>query len=245
MSEPDEVRASELVGRAWELTDLADYARAAETAAHAIDLAPDNALAHTIRAWALENLGGPHLDDARSGYESAVALDADGRVAPTGLADLLRRTGSEAEAERLYRAVAEDATGTPDERPRSLEFQGWSLYRLGRWDEAIRSFRASLDHAPGRLSVLFDLALALLASGRDDEARAAYASAVETVRAADVRRRRAPLTVASEDLDEAISADPDLATLPGTAAIRGLLQAEVAALGPADPSTSDPPDADL
>ena len=171
----------------------------------------------------------------------ALQLDATAPWPRTGIADLLRRTGSREEADRLYRAVADDVADPPDTRPRSLEFRGWSLYRLGRLDEAIAAFRASLTQVPGRISVLFDLALALLVDGRSDEATEAYRSAIEAVRAADVRRRPAPLSVASEDLDDAISSHPDVAALPAAAAIRERLRRELSSLV-ADASTTDPPD---
>jgi Flp pilus assembly protein TadD len=240
--EPDERRASDLVQRAIELTDLSDYETAVETAARAIELEPHNAFAHTIRAWALENLGEQHLDEARSAYEVAIALDASAPWPRTALADLLRRAGSKDDAERLYRDVAEDAEPF-DDRPACLEFRGWSLYRLGRLDEAIQTFHVSIERMPGRISVLFDLALSLLANGQTDEASGAYEAAFEAVRTADVRRRRAPLSVAAEDLEEAISSRPEIGELPGTAAIRERLRLELIALGPPGSPPSDRPDA--
>jgi tetratricopeptide (TPR) repeat protein len=232
VSEPDRERAFDLTQRAWELTDLAEYAAAVEASAGAIDLDPNCALAFTIRGWALEGLGEEHLDEARSAYEMALQLDATAPWPRAGIADLLRRAGSREEAERLYRAVADDSVEPLDGRPRSLEFRGWSLYRLGRMDEAIEAFHASLTQVPGRISVLFDLALSLLANGRSDEATDAYETAIQAVRAADVRRQLAPLTVASEDLDDAISSHREIAALPTTAAIRERLGRELTALAP-------------
>jgi tetratricopeptide (TPR) repeat protein len=241
---PDASRraASDLTERAWELTDIAEYAAAVETTAGAIALDPNCALAYTIRGWALEGLGGEHLDEARSAYEMALALDATAPWPLTGVADLLRRTGNRDEAERLYRAVADELIDASDGRPRSLEFRGWSLYRLGRLDEAIDAFHASLTQAPERFSVLFDLALSLLANGSVDEAVETYDVAIEAVRAADVRRRRAPLSVAAEDLEDAISSRPDLADIPVTAAIRERLHRALTELGPGDGTASDPAD---
>jgi len=48
--EPDEGRASDLIEQASELNDFAEFAEAAETSARAIELEPDNVLAHTVRA---------------------------------------------------------------------------------------------------------------------------------------------------------------------------------------------------
>jgi tetratricopeptide (TPR) repeat protein len=211
----------------------------------AIELEPNNALAHTVHGWALENLGEQHLVEARSIYEAAIALEPTASWPRTALADLLHRTGSRVEAERLYRHVADDTSEPIDDPPRSLEFRGWSLYRLGRLDEAIQTFHRSLEHVPGRLSVLFDLALSLLANEQPDEASEAYEAAIGAVRAADVRRRRAPLTVSAEDLEEAISAHPEIAGLPRTAAIRELLRLELSALGPSETPPSDRSDADI
>jgi Flp pilus assembly protein TadD len=238
--EPDEGRASDLVQRAIELTDLSEYATAAETAAHAIELDPNNAFAHTVRAWALENLGETHLDEARSVYEVAITLDATAPWPRTGLADLLHRSGDREEAERLYRDVAEDPQPL-DDRPACLEFRGWSLYRLGRLNDAIQTFHTSIDRIPGRISVLFDLALSLLANGQSDEADEAYDTAFAAVRAADPPRRRAPLRIAAEDLEEAISSHPEITDLPRTAAIREQLHLELRALGPPGNPPSDRP----
>jgi tetratricopeptide (TPR) repeat protein len=242
VSEPDRESASDLSLRAWELTDLADYAAAVEASAGAIRLDPNSVLAYTVRGWALEGLGEEHLGEARSAYEMALQLDATAPWPRTGIADLLRRTGNREEAERLYRAVADEVVDPQDTRPRSLEFRGWSLYRLGHLGEAIAAFRASLTQVPGRFSVLFDLALALLVDGRSAEAIEAYRSAIEAVRAADVRRRLAPLSVASEDLDDAISSHPDVAALAAATAIRERLRRELSSLVTADATTTDPPD---
>ena len=239
MPDADRERASDLSRRAWELTDLADYAAAVEASTGAIRLDPSCSLAHTVRGWALEGLGEEHLDEARSEYEMALHLDATAPWPRTGIADLLRRTGRPEEAERLYRAVADDAMDPADVRPRSLEFRGWSLYRLGRLDEAIAAFHASLTQAPGRISVLFDLALALLVDGRSDQATEAYGSAIEAVGSGDVRRRLAPLSVASEDLDDAVSSHPDLAGLPATAAVRERLHRELSSLHTVDAPPTD------
>lgn len=229
--DPDVGRASDLVRRASELNDRAEYAAAAEATALAIERDPADALARTVRAWALENLGAEHFDEARAAYEAALALDPSALRPRTGLADLLRRTGRQEEAERLYRAVVDDASERGESTSRSLEFRGWSLYRLDRLDEAIETFRKALEHEGTWISVLFDLALTLLAKGRANEAIEAYRAAVEAVRTQEPGRRRAPLVVACEDLEEAISSRPDVARRPQTSSARDLLRGELEALG--------------
>ena len=229
--EPERDRASDLIRRASELNDLADYAEAAETSARAIELDPDDALAHTVRAWALENLGGQHVDEARSVYETAIALDATAPWPRTALADLLHRTGSRDEARSLYRDVAADPVESLADRPRRLEFRGWSLYRLGRLDEAIQTFHASMAGARTDLRAVRPRPFPAR-DGRPDEASQAYGTAVEAVRAADAAPPTRAAHVAIEDLEEAIEAHPDIAALPSTPAIRDLLRRELRALGP-------------
>ena len=239
--EPAEGPASELIQRAWELSELADYRAAVETSTAAIELDPNSSFAYTIQGWALEGLGDARLGDARRAYERAVELDASARWPRTAIADLLRRSGHQDEAERLYRSVADDLGDPAPDRPRSLEFRGWSLYRLGRLDEAIEAFHASLQRAPGRLSVLFDLALSLLANGRTGEATDAYDIAIQAVRAADVRRRLAPLSVAMEDLDDALSSVPASLDLAAATVIRQRLHRELDGLEGSEPPRAGPP----
>ena len=112
---------------------------------------------------------------------------------------------------------------------------------MGRLDEAIQTFHTSIERLPGRISVLFDLALSLLVNGQPDEAGDAYDTAFEAVRKADPRRRRAPLTVAAEDLEEAISSHPSIGDLASTTAFRERLRLELGALGPCDEPTPDRP----
>ncbi len=66
LPEPDEEGARDLVARACELNDLAEYRAAIETATQASALDPRSALAYTARAWTLENLGAQNLGEARA-----------------------------------------------------------------------------------------------------------------------------------------------------------------------------------
>ena len=199
--------------RAGELSDLADYPAAVEAATLATELAPRQPAAHIVRAWALENLGGPHLDEARIAYETALGLDPQALRARVGLADVLHRSGRSADAQELYRSIAMDTAANHLVDAANLELEGWSLYRLDRLDEAIARFREALERQDDRIAVRFDLALALLAAGRIDDAVRAYENAVDGVMATEPELRRAPLAVASEDLAEALAAHPELATM--------------------------------
>jgi tetratricopeptide (TPR) repeat protein len=57
---------------------------------------------------------------------------------------------------------------------------GWTLYLMGRFDEAIEMDRHTLDLDPDLVGVRTNLALALLVSGRTQEARHEYQNAMDT-----------------------------------------------------------------
>lgn len=231
-TETERERANSLVRRASELSDLADFPAALEAATLATELAPRDPSAHTARAWALENLGGPHLDEARIAYETALGLDPRALRARVGLADLLYRAGRSTDAEELYYSIAMDTAASPPEDAASLELEGWSLYRLDRLDEAIDTFRRALEREYDRIAVRFDLALALLVAGRADEAVRAYGDAVDAISKIEPGRRRAPLTVASEDLAGAVVVHPELATLAPVETVAASLRRALAACPP-------------
>ena len=58
-----------------------------------------------------------------------------------------------------------------------------------------------------------------------------------------MRRRRAALSVAVEDLEDAIDAHPEIAEVASTKAIFELIRLELAALGPPGTPPSDGPGA--
>lgn len=238
--ESDERSAHELVQRAIALNGVADYPSALETATRAVELDPTNAEAHRVRAKALENLGGGHLEEAMTAYERSVALGPAGLRSRTALAELLRRMGRSEEAERLYRAVADDAaTASAANETCPLEMGGWSQYRLGDLDGAIVSFRSALQLDDDLIPVRFDLGLALLAMGRAADARETYEGTIARLRSADAAHRLAPLTVAAEDVEEALISYPPIVDLPETETIRTLLKAELRELVTGGDAASD------
>ena len=93
---------------------------------------------HTARGWALENLGPERLADARAAYEEALRLNAGAMWAKEGLANVLRRMGSTAEADQLCVEVIDEGTRRYDEEEDLRELVGWCELRLGRYDDAVR-----------------------------------------------------------------------------------------------------------
>jgi tetratricopeptide (TPR) repeat protein len=89
-----------------------------------------------------------------------------------------QRTGMYAEAEREFRRVVELAPEAADVR----FHLGVLALRQARWTDAIEAFEAAIARAGRKPAILHNLALALEALGRFDEADAALADAVESDR---------------------------------------------------------------
>ncbi|HPF61728.1 MAG: tetratricopeptide repeat protein [Gemmatimonadetes bacterium] len=85
------------------------------------------------------------------------------------------RTGMLAEAEREFRRVADLA---PDDAEARSQL-GLIALRQARWQDALEQFEAAIASAGRRPATLHNMALALEALGRLDEADAAIADAVE------------------------------------------------------------------
>jgi tetratricopeptide (TPR) repeat protein len=93
---------------------------------------------------------------------------------------------------------------------------GWYYYLQGKYEESVEASRAALALNPGELGVKFNVAIALLADGRFDEAFKAYeegiAAAADHERTPDATRRLW-MRLAIEDLDALVAVlDNDGAT---------------------------------
>lgn len=106
-------------------------------------------------------------------------------------------------------------------------------------DGAIVSFRSALEIDDDLIPVRFDLALALLATGQAADTRETYEGTIARLRSADAAHRLAPLTVAAEDVEEALTSYPPIVDLPETETIRALLKAELRELVTGRDAASD------
>jgi len=166
----------------------------------------ENASVEGRRGWCLENLG--RCEEAAAAYRAALRDDAGNPELLAGLGNVLWSLGDRAGAAGHWMQVA-DMAGDDATTPRVLELAGWSLYRLGRLDEAEHAFRRAIEGSPMEPSARFDLGLVLLVAGRGREARQEYERAVEIC--TSYPRRDVPaaethsgaLAVALEDLVQA------------------------------------------
>ena len=119
-------------------------------------------------ALAYKNAG--RADEARAGFERAVALDPRNGKALFQLADLAMRRGDFTQAEgSLTRALAHEV-----DRPPFLVKLGECYIELKRWDDAERALRAALAERGDIERAHYDLALVLEARGDTPGAIAEY-----------------------------------------------------------------------
>ncbi len=210
--------AEDLTRRALALVDAGDLALALATAEAAVAEDPGSAATHIALGWVLENLGPDRLAQAARAYERATVLDPCALWAKEGLANVRRRLGKPGEADALAAEVVALAKADPSPDPETLELRGWCEFQLGRLAEAERSFRAALAIDPELVSVRLDLALVLLCAGRPSASLASYDAAIAT--AERLGDRRGVLSIALDDLEQALAARPELASTAAAAAAR-------------------------
>ena len=214
--------AHDVLERAAELADLGEYEESLTLAERAVALDPMNAAAHVAKGWALENLGSGRLAEAGDAYRAALRVDAESRWAAAGLANVAERLGDREEATRLFAHVADTPVAEHEDDTDVLEVVGWSRFKAGRFEDAQRLFRRALGVDPSLMAVQLDLALALLFTGKGDEALAEYRAAL----VGDPFTVRAHAAVALDDLEHAI--EGDLADGPTGAPAAGRLLRSVA-----------------
>jgi tetratricopeptide (TPR) repeat protein len=185
-----------LVDRADALNDRGAYRDGLRAAQDAVAIAAGDGPAWTAMGWALENLG--RLDEAEQAYRAAVQNDPGQPWAMVGLATVLEKTDRAGEAEDIYRSIAERAAQRGHMGPDLLEIVGWSCFKAGNLDDALALYRDALEIEPHRTAARFDLALALLAAGREDEALSEYRAGLRDP--ADAEELRAHVEVALDDL---------------------------------------------
>lgn len=150
-------------------TRAGDDAESLRWADEAVGCQPTVALTHYYRAAALERLG--RADEALAAYRAVTALDAVH-------ADAWRATGRLLEARQDWagavaaweRARAADPTNADAAMHAGLLYS----WRLGDPATAVERFRAVLALSPEHYGAQYQIAVALLAAGKPDEARAAW-----------------------------------------------------------------------
>ncbi|TPV94781.1 MAG: tetratricopeptide repeat protein [Myxococcales bacterium FL481] len=165
---------------------VGELEEAKEAFALAVDVDPDNALAHYNLGAVLDRIG--DHEEAKEQYSLAVYGSDDGPSmveAVTALGALLRRQDNVEDALEVYeRYLEEDPVHTD-----ILVEHGICLSDLDRLDEAIDRFDEALTFLPGHAGALYNLAITQYRAGRSAEA-------LETMSRARAAEPDNPLTLA-------------------------------------------------
>lgn len=139
---------------------------------------PDHGDAHYNLANALADAG--RAQEAIAHYRAAIAADRANAEAQYNLALVLRQVGDRAAA----RAATEEALRIRREYPEAWYNLGVIRFEEGDAAGAVEAFREAVRVRPDYAEAHANLAAACAAIGRDDEARAAAATALALARAA-------------------------------------------------------------
>jgi Flp pilus assembly protein TadD/predicted Zn-dependent protease with MMP-like domain len=176
-----------LLDRAADRYDDGDYEVALLCADEAARQAPRSIEAHHNRAAALAQLG--RLDEARTAFTRALALDPDDPETLAGAADLyINRLPPSAELTEIgleyARRGAHSVKRLPGERRRPQAarlalLEGQALDDLGRAKEALPRLEAALSYAPADPDAQYERGVALFELCRFTDARRVFQQVLE------------------------------------------------------------------
>jgi tetratricopeptide (TPR) repeat protein len=184
--------------------------------------------------WAYSNLGPPYRRASLEAWRRARRQSGDAAWLLKGEANILRSQGRTAAANKLYERAIERMMASTDETEfDKLWFRGWCEYAMDHYDLAIPYFvRATTIPHTRASGDRFDLALTLLAAGREADAEVEYRRSIDELdRVPDRLRQRGLLCVAVADVAELSEIRPHVAAM---ASMPRLMEALARALGERD-----------
>jgi tetratricopeptide (TPR) repeat protein len=193
------------------LNESGAYTAAARVARHGVGLDQDNVDLWNSLGWALQYQDPPDPTAAEHAYQQSWDRQPPDDPDPwvlSSIADTHHLRGHAERATELYRSALGMAERSRTLNPAMVPIIGWCQFRLGHFKSAARAFLESSAGDPG--SEVFDLALAILCSGRHERARNSYADALVRIATRHSLRRRGYLLVALADLRQAVRDWPDL-----------------------------------
>ncbi len=210
----DAASLASILGLAQSLTHLNEPEQALDLLQAALREKPD--------AWqiyfAIAEIKGQQgaFEEALALYEKAISLLSgnDSPQARRALADVYFYRGYFFYEHEDYASALSDyqqalALGRKDIYV--LSNLGWTAYLLGDYETAAQASSEAAALAPERPDLAFNKGLHLLAAGRYDEAKAAYAEAIQlTLKIADTLTRSTYFGGAYYDLDDLAQRRPDL-----------------------------------
>ncbi len=167
----DHLGASTFVAKGWSAISMGEYARAEETLARALELAPDDPEGESLLAWALVGQG--RLDEAEAACARVLARAPNFPLARVQLGVVALRRGEHGPAIEQLAPVARDES----DRKAALyaTFHLGRVYlRRGMHDDAVAFFRRALALGPNLLEAYYEMGRAHWRAGEPEAAREAW-----------------------------------------------------------------------
>jgi tetratricopeptide (TPR) repeat protein len=151
------------------------------------------------KGWSLIHLN--KAEEAHKVYEEAIRLNTEDLLAHKGIANALRLQNNIIDAENKYRYVVNQVKMKPL-NSHLLSILGWCHYCLGEYDKAIRCFNDVYSLNPEWIGNRFDLALALLCSGRYTLGIQEYSMSIKLTESKQVPNQHGLLCLAYYDFKD-------------------------------------------
>jgi protein O-GlcNAc transferase len=199
---------------------------------NAIDLDPTNKDVCKLMGLCLESKG--LREDALEWYLKALneeVPDGDLRLQISELL-VLDSFGRYAEACEQAKLACDIFEGTKDRAGMTRAYWdlGWAYYRLQQFGKSIEASQRAVELSPDHYQVRFNLALALLIEGRQEDAKSEYLRAADGLESPDLQYW------GIDDLEEALERRPDL---PGGHEVLKILKEKSLALIRVRPSREE------
>lgn len=167
----DHLGASTFVAKGWSAISMGEFARAEETLARALELAPDDPEGGALLAWAL--MKQDRLDEARAMCDRVLARSPGFALARVNLGYIQLRRGLHAEAIEHLAAAARD-DGDRKAALYATFYLGLVYLRREMYDDAVGFFRRALAQGPNLLEACYEMGRAHWLAGDRDAAREAW-----------------------------------------------------------------------
>ena len=147
------------------------------------------------------------------------------------MGDALRILGDADGSSAYYQTALTQAESAADEMDSTqLATRAWCLYKLGRFDEAMRVYGRAMTVDEDEVSTQFDMALALLHNGRRGLAVQEYQRGVKMARQKHPWEQRGSYLVALRDLREVLDEAPSVAETAESGECRQVLEEAMSAI---------------
>jgi tetratricopeptide (TPR) repeat protein len=194
-----------LQAKAYYLTDIAEFRQALDLLETVVRERPKQAFPWGLMGWCFQHLGARFAEKAYECFGKAAKFAKQSGLSSTwyekGTGNALCLLGRKEDASRIFTEILKNLKYERSSMD-ALHTLGWCHYRLGNYDEAVRLLQAAVSVDQDSIFPNFDLALSLLAGGRQEAAIAEYSGALKVLESRHRSRQRRACYVALFDLLE-------------------------------------------